>query len=71
MDDDESPRITRTIDEITEEDIHRINEEQWPYVNGMFDSKGQWRDWNELTVGLSYEDNELIILPYTACEISS
>ncbi|KAG9510835.1 hypothetical protein GZH46_00610, partial [Fragariocoptes setiger] len=63
---DAPPKIVRNIEDITEEEIRRINEEQWPYVNGTYDANGCWKDWNEITTGLSVDNNELIILPYTS-----
>lgn len=38
-------------------------------VTGCYDNKGEWRTWNELTYSYSYDDTELIILPYTVCVI--
>lgn len=53
-----------------EEDVIRLTEEEWPHVNGVYDSQGEWHDWSELTYGYSYENSELIILPYTVCIIN-
>jgi len=52
-----------------EEDVLRINEERWPNVNGVYDAQGEWHDWNDFTYSYSYENSELIILPYTVCTI--
>lgn len=56
--------------EITTEDVVRINEEKWPGVNGVYDSQGEWHDWNDLTYSCGYDNSELIILPYTVCIIN-
>lgn len=55
---------------ITEEDVIRLNEQRWPNVNGVYDSQGEWHDWNDLTYSYSYDNSELIILPYTVCIIN-
>lgn len=61
---------TQTVRPVTEEDVIRLNEERWPNVNGVYDAQGEWRDWNDMTYNFSYENSELIILPYTVCLIS-
>lgn len=53
-----------------EQDVIRLNEERWPNVNGVYDAQGEWHDWNDLTYSFSYDNSELIILPYTVCIIS-
>lgn len=53
-----------------EDDVIRLNDEKWPNVNGVYDAQGEWHDWNELTYSYSYENSELIILPYTVCIIN-
>lgn len=53
-----------------EQDVIRLNEEKWPNVNGVYDAQGEWHDWNELTYSFSYDNSELIILPYTVCIIN-
>lgn len=63
---DEEIKPSRNI----EEDVIKLTEEKWPHVNGVYDSQGEWHDWNELTYGYSYENSELIILPYTVCIIN-
>lgn len=55
---------------IEEEEVIRLNEERWPNVNGVYDAQGEWHDWSELTYSYSYDNSELIILPYTACIIN-
>lgn len=62
-----SPKEKRPI---LEEDIVRLNEERWPNVNGVYDAEGEWHDWNDITFSYSYENSELIILPYTVCVVS-
>lgn len=53
-----------------EEDVTKMMEEKWPNVNGVYDAQGEWHDWNEITYSYSYENSELIILPYTVCLIN-
>lgn len=53
-----------------EEDVRKVSEEKWPNVNGVYDAQGEWHDWNEITYSYSYENSELIILPYTVCLIN-
>jgi hypothetical protein len=53
-----------------EEDVKRMSEERWPNVNGVYDAQGEWHEWNEITYSYSYENSELIILPYTVCLIN-
>lgn len=55
---------------VEEEDVIRLNEERWPNVNGVYDAQGEWHDWNDLTYSYSYDNSELIILPYTVCIIN-
>lgn len=62
-----SPKDKRPV---TEEDIIRLNDERWPHVNGVYDAEGEWHDWNDITFSYSYENSELIILPYTVCVVS-
>lgn len=68
--DEEQDEPVKTSREITEEDVIRLTEEKWPHVNGVYDSQGEWHYWNELTYNYSYENSELIILPYTVCIIN-
>lgn len=63
---DQPSEPTRNI----EEDVIRLDEEKWPNVNGVYDAQGEWHDWNDLTYSYSYENSELIILPYTVCIIN-
>jgi hypothetical protein len=53
-----------------EEDVTKMSEEKWPNVNGVYDAQGEWHEWNEITYSYSYENSELIILPYTVCLIN-
>lgn len=53
-----------------EEDVTKMSEEKWPNVNGVYDAQGEWHNWNEITYSYSYENSELIILPYTVCLIN-
>lgn len=53
-----------------EEDVIRLSEDKWPNVNGVYDAQGEWHDWNDITYSFSYENSELIILPYTVCIIN-
>lgn len=57
-------------DRNVEEDVTKMSEEKWPNVNGVYDAQGEWHDWNEITYSYSYENSELIILPYTVCLIN-
>lgn len=55
---------------IEEEDVIKLHEERWPNVNGVYDAQGEWHYWDDLTYSYSYENSELIILPYTVCLIN-
>lgn len=52
------------------ESVARLNGEKWPNVNGVYDAQGEWHDWNDITYSYSYDNSELIILPYTVCTIN-
>lgn len=64
------PPIIRKTEEELEQDVNRLSEEKWPNVNGVYDAQGEWHDWNDLTYSYSYENTELIILPYTVCIVN-
>ena len=66
--DEEQPPIRQQRN--VEEDVIKLKEDRWPEVNGVYDSDGEWHDWNELTYSYSYDNTELIILPYTVCFIN-
>lgn len=65
-DEEKEDKVERNM----EQDVIRLNEERWPNVNGVYDAQGEWHDWNDLTYSFSYDNSELIILPYTVCIIS-
>lgn len=66
-DEAEESETKPVVERNLEEDVVRLGEEKWPYVNGVYDAQGEWHDWNEITYSYSYENSELIILPYTVC----
>lgn len=66
---DVGPENELKMEHNVEEEVSKINSERWPNVNGVYDAQGEWHDWNELTYSYSYENSELIILPYTVCLI--
>lgn len=70
LDEEEEEEEPVKVERNMEEDVIRINEEKWPNVNGVYDAQGEWHDWSELTYSYSYENSELIILPYTVCLIN-
>ncbi|GIY24612.1 hypothetical protein CEXT_663381 [Caerostris extrusa] len=45
-------------------DIDRLND-RWEFVNGVYDSGGTWKSWQECcTVHMAYSDRDITILPY-------
>lgn len=66
----ESSQSTQPKRTVTEDDVIRLNEDRWPNVNGVFDAEGEWHDWNNITFSYSYDNSELIILPYTVCIVN-
>ena len=51
--------------EITPEMVNKIDQEQWPHVNGTTDSTGQWKEWHETSLTVNdYDGEPFVILPY-------
>lgn len=69
MEPEETETKPNNVERNLDEDVVRIESEKWPNVNGVYDAQGEWHDWNEITYSYSYENSELIILPYTVCII--
>ena len=50
---------------VTEEMVKKIDQEQWPHVNGTRDSTGQWKEWHETSLTVNdYDGEPFVILPY-------
>lgn len=55
--------------DVTTEDVHKINNEHWPGVNGCYDSQGQWYGWKEcISLDTLGDGSRLHILPYVCIE---
>ncbi|GIX90484.1 mediator of RNA polymerase II transcription subunit 26 [Caerostris extrusa] len=49
---------------VTDDDLNRLNNQRWEYVNGVYDCNGIWRSWQECTEQKSYTEESFQILPY-------
>jgi len=49
---------------VDENEVHKLCESKWEHVNGTYDSETEWREWNEMTSGVSYGGELIHILPY-------
>lgn len=64
--DTEEMEVERTVAEVTEEMLHKIEHEKWEHVNGIYDCNGVWKEWQETVVESQgvFQDDPLVILPY-------
>ncbi|OWF46211.1 mediator of RNA polymerase II transcription subunit 26-like [Mizuhopecten yessoensis] len=49
---------------VSDQDVHRVLEEQWEGVNGVRNTYGSWCDWTQTMSSSSYNGDVLHILPY-------
>ena len=61
----EEEEVRREPIEITPEMVNKIDQEQWPHVNGTTDPTGQWKEWHETSLTVNdYDGEPFVILPY-------
>lgn len=58
--------VEKSVVEVTEEMLFKIEHEEWEHVNGIYDENGQWKEWDETLVNHRdiFEDDPLVIMPY-------
>lgn len=62
LDDDEY--VPPKHEPVSEKQIQRMMTDHWEGVNGIYDSSGNWRPWQECCDVVSYNGETLRILPY-------
>lgn len=59
---------TRPAEPVPEYLIEKIDTERWPFVNGHYDDKGEWKEWNQISTAMNTYSGELVtIFEYTIC----
>lgn len=61
LEEEESPTVPL---EVTPEVEERFATQEWEFVNGVYDHKGEWKGWHEVTTAHSYGGDILHMLPY-------
>lgn len=58
--------MERSVVEVTEEMLYKIEHEEWEHVNGIHDANGVWKEWDETLVDSRevFSDDPLVVLPY-------
>ncbi|XP_053627820.1 mucin-5AC isoform X1 [Cherax quadricarinatus] len=61
---DEVEKLVRKSEKVLPEAINTLHTTNLDCQNGNFDVDGKFREWHEVTVKKSYQDDPLIVLPY-------
>ena len=54
--------------EVNEESVDRLHRQQWPGVNGLFNTQNEWHKWTATYSMPSYDGDMLHILPYVVLD---
>lgn len=72
MDDELSSSDSKLVESVPDYLVEKIGKERWSGVNGHYNDKGEWKEWNEITTGYnSYSKEAVFILPYVSVDYQS